>query len=93
MFAVAYMGRKRILRMLSLPVQRFLTLDAVFLPRSKSIGRATRHLCSNLREANELSINRYMLSRAVNQLPYPRKVMIIMFRDEIQMVHQPHGSF
>jgi hypothetical protein len=38
--APAYMGRKRILPMLSLHAQGLLLLAAVFLPNSKSVGRA-----------------------------------------------------
>jgi hypothetical protein len=39
MFSKAYMGRKRILPMLSLHAQGPLFLFAIFLPRTKSVGR------------------------------------------------------
>jgi hypothetical protein len=32
----------------------------------------------------------FLLANAVDQLPYPRQMMIIMLRDKIQMVHEPH---
>jgi hypothetical protein len=33
-----------------------------------------------------------LLWRGVKQLPYARQVMIVVFRDEIQVVHEPHRS-
>src|SRR5258707_41228 len=44
MFAQAYMGRKRILPMLSLHTQGISFLAAVFSPHSKSVGRAAPRL-------------------------------------------------
>jgi hypothetical protein len=32
----------------------------------------------------------FLLANAVDQLPYPPQMMIIMLRDKIQMVHEPH---